>query len=187
MLAPDLHPNGSLWESLPIRRWRQAFDESTRGRSIHYLEWMTFASMKGNLLEDFLMRLDKMGMAASIEGRVPMLDHEFIALSLSIPPLLKYPGHRSKHLLREVARRLLPDDVVDRRKIGFCAPVEDWLGDAFAPQLAEGLFQLQARERLFNPGWIGQALSGIHSGSGLSARYWALLTLGQWYARWLAG
>ena len=186
MLAPDLQPNGSLWECLPIRRWRQAFEESTRGRPTDYLEWMTYASLKGNLLEDFLMRLDKMGMAASIEGRVPMLDHEFIALSLSIPPQLKYPGYRNKHLLREIARRLLPDDVVDRRKTGFCAPVEVWLGEAFAPQLADGLFQLQARERLFDPAWISQTLNGIKNGSGLTARYWALLALGQWHVRWLA-
>jgi len=186
MLAPEMQPNGNLWNILPVSRWRAAFDSERDSDSGDYLEWMAYAALKGNLLEDFLMRLDKMGMAASIEGRVPFLDHEFIASSLSIPPAIKYTGYQNKRILKEVARRLLPDDVVDRRKTGFCAPLESWLEEAFGPQLTEGLTLLQQRERVFNWSWFEQTLAAIKQGKGMAANYWTLLALGQWYARWIA-
>src|SRR5436190_13150001 len=100
------------------------------------------------------MRLDKMGMAASIEGRVPLLDDEFIRWSQSIPSEMKYPGYRNKHLLRQAAYRLLPREVIDRPKMGFCAPVESWLANAFGAQLGDSLRVLQEREQIFNPKWF---------------------------------
>lgn len=186
MLAPELRPNGKLWQELPLARWRRTFTDGEGGPFGEYLEWMSYASLKGTLLEDFLMRLDKMGMAASIEGRVPFLDHEFVALSMSIPPGAKYPGYTTKHLLRQAARRLLPADVVDRRKTGFCAPVESWLGTSFGPQLAEGLLMLQERERVFEQPWLEQ-LAGRARRGDLRQVDWGLLALGQWYSHWITG
>src|SRR5436190_23704407 len=100
------------------------------------------------------MRLDKMGMAASIEGRVPLLDDEFIRWSQSIPSEMKYPGYRNKYLLRAAAYRLLPREIIDRPKMGFCAPVESWLEKAFGDQLKDGLHLLQKREHIFNNTWF---------------------------------
>lgn len=187
MLVRELKlAEGHVWPQLPIARWRAEFAATWESRSTDYVEWMAYASLRGTLLEDYLMRLDKMGMAASIEGRVPFLDHEFIAFSLAIPPALKYSGYRTKHLLREVARRVLPADIVDRRKMGFCAPVEAWLQEALGPRLQAGLILLQAREQIFDPAWFAHALDGIRHKQGLDATHWALLALGQWYTRWIA-
>ena len=186
MLNEALRPNGHLWAQLPLARWQTAFKAGGGHDGKDYLAWMAYASLKGTLLEDYLMRLDKMGMAASIEGRVPMLDHEFVALSLSLPTALKYPGYRNKHLLREVARRVLPSDVVDRRKTGFCAPVDAWVSEVFADELAAGLALLQSHEHVFEPTWLAGVVERLRQGHVSAASDWALLALGQWYRRWIA-
>src|SRR5215831_12726574 len=148
MLAPNVFAGGDLWSRLPLSQLQQDFLQSLRDNPITPLAWMSYASLKGNLLEDFLMRLDKMGMAASIEGRVPLLDHQFIRWSQSIPAALKYPAYKNKYLLREAAYRLLPRDLIDRPKMGFCAPVEAWLENAFGAQLKDSLHLLQEREQI---------------------------------------
>jgi asparagine synthase (glutamine-hydrolysing) len=148
---------------------------------------MSYLALKGSLLEDYLMRLDKMGMAASIEGRVPLLDHEFIRWSQSIPAEQKYPGYRNKYLLREAAYRLLPRELIDRPKMGFCAPVESWLAEAFGAQLIDSLRLLQEREKVFNPDWFRRFSESTDRGGGaaLGSAHWSLLMLGQWYAQWI--
>ena len=185
MLAPDLLPNGNLWEKLPLARWWDSFETAYPAPASELLNWMTYAGLKGGLLEDFLMRLDKMGMAASVEGRVPFLDHRFIAHSLSIPVEMKAPGYQNKRLLREAARLLLPPEIVDRPKRGFCAPGEAWIRQAFGKQLWAGVERLQAEQDLFNPVWLRTRLDGGASSS-FSQADWALLSLGQWYSRWIA-
>ena len=139
MLRSDVFGVGDLWSRLPLPQLQHDFRDSLGNNPSTPLAWMSYAAMKGNLLEDYLMRLDKMGMAASIEGRVPLLDHEFIRWSQSIPAAHKYPGYRNKHLLRQVAYRLLPRELIDRPKMGFCAPVESWLAIRIAAALDHSL------------------------------------------------
>lgn len=183
LLSSELLSSGSLWHTLPQATWHKQFTVN-HPRPDDYLPWMSYTDLKGNLLEDFLMRLDKMGMAASIEGRVPFLDHEFITFSLSIPSHLKYPNYQNKYLLRQVARRLLPMEIVDRPKQGFCAPIESWLTEAFGDSLLAGLECLQHEERLFKPNWLTQTQKQINNGY-LTSVHWGLLSLGQWYMQWI--
>jgi len=187
MLAPDVFAGGDLWSRLPLQQLQEDFHLSLGRNPATPLAWMSYAALKGNLLEDYLMRLDKMGMAASIEGRVPLLDHEFIRWSQSIPASEKYPGYRNKHLLREAAYRLLPREIIDRPKMGFCAPVESWLADAFGAQLVDSLRLLQEREQIFNPAWFHEFSKSTDRGGGaaLGNAHWSLLMLGQWYAQWI--
>lgn len=71
--------------------------------------------------------LDKMGMAQGVEIRVPYIDNELARFAASIPPELKMKGTETKYLLRKVARKYLPDAVIDRPKTGFGAPLREWL------------------------------------------------------------
>jgi len=78
-------------------------------------------------LQSLLNRMDKMSMAASVEGRVPFLDHRVVELAASVPPDLKIRGLDTKFLLKHMARRHLPARIIDRRKAGFAVPVTAWL------------------------------------------------------------
>jgi len=189
MLASDLFDDGELWATLPLQDLRQDFRRSLAGKPESPLAWMSYVALKGNLQEDYLMRLDKMGMAASVEGRVPLLDHEFIRWSQSIPDNRKYPHYKNKHLLREVAYRVLPRELIDRPKMGFCAPVESWLKQTFGKQLGGSLELLQQNERVFNDSWYREFSENVAKSNGLTfaGAHWSLLMLGQWYTHWIVG
>ncbi|ODS31310.1 MAG: asparagine synthase [Candidatus Scalindua rubra] len=77
------------------------------------------------MLDDLLVKVDKMTMAFSLEARVPYLDHELAEFALSIPPELKLKGNKTKCLLRKVSGPLLPKNILRRRQHGFNVP--DWL------------------------------------------------------------
>jgi len=87
---------------------------------------MTYLDLNLRLPELLLMRLDKMGMGASLEARVPFLDHKFVQLAMSIPEKVITQGNESKHILKQAVRGLIPEDIIDRRKQGFGAPVREW-------------------------------------------------------------
>jgi asparagine synthase (glutamine-hydrolysing) len=90
--ADAFHPERS------IERLRRRFDERRPGGD--YLAWMSYVTLKTKLVEDFLQRLDKMGMRHSVQGRVPLLDPALSRWALAAPQRVKVPGHGQKALLR---------------------------------------------------------------------------------------
>lgn len=98
---------------------------------------MLLADLMFYLTDDLLLVLDKMTMVASLEGRVPFLDHRVVELAFRIPGTAKLAAGRGKELLRQWLRDLLPDGVLTRGKVGFGAPVDSWM--------REGLLELTRR------------------------------------------
>ncbi len=86
-------------------------------------------------LAPLLRRLDRMSMAASVECRVPFLDHRLVGLAVNLPLDCRLRGGSDKWLLKVIARRRLPRAVVDRRKVGFPLPVADYLAPLVRPEL----------------------------------------------------
>jgi asparagine synthase (glutamine-hydrolysing) len=110
------------WEVLkPIR---QRFEEKAWEKS--HLHWMTYLDLSMRLPELLLMRIDKMSMGVSLEGRVPFLDHKCVELAMSIPGAIKTKGGTLKYILKKAVRGLIPDELVDRKKQGFGVPVYEW-------------------------------------------------------------
>lgn len=87
---------------------------------------MTYIELKHRLPELLLARTDKMSMAASIEMRVPYLDHTLVQTALQIPMKYKYAQKETKYLLKKVAEGILPPEIIYRKKVGFSAPVTRW-------------------------------------------------------------
>lgn len=94
------------------------------------------------LPDNLLERGDRMSMAASLELRPPLLDHRLVELAFRLPSSYKVRGGTTKWALKEVARRVLPDAVVDRRKVGFRVPLDAW----FRSGLRDAV-----RDRLLDP------------------------------------
>jgi asparagine synthase (glutamine-hydrolysing) len=125
VLSPRLRRrfrNESSWQAIhPIHeRFLQNAWEKTP------VKWMTYLDLNLRLPELLLMRLDKMGMGASLEARVPFLDHKFVQLAMSIPEKVITRGKESKHILKEAVRGLISGDIIDRPKQGFGVPVQEW-------------------------------------------------------------
>lgn len=100
---------------------------------------MTYLELKQRLPELLLMRVDKMTMATSVEGRVPFLDHALVEFVLQIPTSLKYKDGVTKYILKKACEGILPNDVIYRKKMGFAAPTMRWFkeGAYFRPYFKE--------------------------------------------------
>src|ERR1700686_365101 len=87
---------------------------------------MTYVDLNLRLPELLLMRVDKMSMGVSLEGRVPFLDHKFVELAMGIPSALKTKNGTLKYILKKAVRGVIPDAIIDRKKQGFGVPVYEW-------------------------------------------------------------
>lgn len=91
------------------------------------------ADLAAYLPEDLLLLLDRTTMAFGVEGRVPFLDHRLAEAALAVPPSIRSPGGRQKHLERLMATPFLPPEVLNAPKRGFASPVTAWLQAGLAP------------------------------------------------------
>ncbi|MBV8911311.1 MAG: asparagine synthase (glutamine-hydrolyzing), partial [Gammaproteobacteria bacterium] len=139
-------------------------------------------------LHELLMKQDQMSMAASIESRVPFLDHPLTEWVASLPQAMKLRGATTKWILREAMAGTLPDPVLARRKMGFPVPVGRWLRGAWRPLLEEYVTGPRPRDRgLFEPGAIERLVGEHLRGVNHSERLWALLTFEIWARVFLDG
>ncbi len=96
-----------------------------------FLTRMIYTEFKLRLPELLLMRVDKIGMSVSIEPRVPFLDHKLVEFTMNLPMGLKVKNGTTKWVLKEAVRNLIPNDIIDRPKMGFGAPMVEWLRGDF--------------------------------------------------------
>ena len=118
------------------------------------------ADIQTDLPEDLLLLLDRTTMAASVEGRVPFLDHRLVEAALALPAALRTPGGRQKGLQRRMAETLLPQGVLDAPKRGFASPVPAWMNGSLLPVARRLLTGDRARRRgWFDPAGIAALLA----------------------------
>lgn len=101
-------------------------DNSTQNLPGDALNRMLAADLRTWLCDNLLERGDRMSMATSLELRPPFLDRRVVELAFTLPSNLKVRGGTTKWLVKQVARRLLPSEIVDRRKVGFRVPLDAW-------------------------------------------------------------
>jgi asparagine synthase (glutamine-hydrolysing) len=146
------------------------------------LRRMLYADAHSWLADNLLERGDRMSMAASLELRPPFLDHRLVELAFALPSSVKVRGRTTKWVVKEVARRYLPDDVVDRPKIGFKVPLDTW----FRGGLRDMAFDLLTGPSSFvgtkfDRAAVCKLLEDHSSGDrNEQSRIWTLLSLEVW-------
>ena len=147
----------------------------------HPVARLAEANMWSYLPDDLLIKADRCSMMASLEARAPFLDHELAEYVFGIPFNLKLRGNRTKHILKEAARGLLPDVIIERKKHGFGIPLGAWLRRDMAPA-RELLLSRRARERGLLEMAVVQRLIDEHEAGRRdhSRQLWTLLTLEEW-------
>jgi asparagine synthase (glutamine-hydrolysing) len=111
------------------------------------LKRMLYADLKVWLPDNLLLRGDQMTMAASLEERVPFLDHELVEFAASIPGRILTHGFRTKLFLKQALRPHLPEETLRRRKVGFTVPVGPWFRGPLKSLVADLLLSSTARSR----------------------------------------
>ena len=165
------------WEILkPIR---QRFEEKAWEKS--NLNWMTYLDLNLRLPELLLMRIDKMSMGVSLEGRVPFLDHKFVEYAMSIPEPLKTKNGTLKYILKKAVRGLIPDELIDRKKQGFGVPVYEWFFDQLGKMAQQELNDFCKHTDFLDSTEVRQL---IMRGNG--AQVWYLLNFALWWKEYIA-
>jgi asparagine synthase (glutamine-hydrolysing) len=147
---------------------------------------MLYVDMKVQLVDDMLTKVDRMSMAHSLEVRVPLLDQRLVEFMAQLPGTMKMRGLTLKFLLKRLARRILPREVLSRPKAGFTIPVAGWIRtdlrdmvhDCLSRErvVAQGLFDAGAIEALLRDHWRGERNH--------SHNIWNLLMFSLWYDRY---
>lgn len=157
-----------IWD----RFQKSAWDKS-------HLNWMTYIDLNLRLPELLLMRVDKMSMGVSLEGRVPFLDHKFVETAMSIPSEIKTKNGTLKHILKKAVRGVIPDEIIDRKKQGFGVPVYEWLFDKLGEDIKKELRDFTARTDFFDSKTIEEYLKTPGS------QLWYLYNFALWHKTYI--
>jgi asparagine synthase (glutamine-hydrolysing) len=144
-----------------------------------FLDRLLYFQLKTYLVA-LLMKQDKMSMAASIETRVPYLDHHLVSLAFSLPDHLKIKGRSGKRLLKEACRGLLPQAIIDRPKRGFPVPIAQWFRDPGNPFVDLLLDPETLRDGFLDPAFVRARVERFLAGDKISLELWAILNLELW-------
>ena len=183
LLAPDYQRELQRVDgAAPI--FMQYFD---RVRSSDWLAQLQYVDSKTYLAGDVLTKVDRMSMAHSLEVRSPFLDHVLTEQVVAYPSHFKMREGVSKYLLKKLARKYLPADIVDRRKQGFGVPLEYWFTGEFHDCIRDTLLSSSARARPFFNAQVTESLVNRHAAGEkpLSAVIWNLLVLETWFQLYL--
>jgi asparagine synthase (glutamine-hydrolysing) len=157
--------------------------------SADFIERMIYLELKHRLPELLLMRVDKITMATSVEGRAPYLDHNLVEFAMGIPGELKVKNGQTKYILKKAVEGIIPDNIIYRKKQGFGAPVKEWFGGELGQYITEGILKSKIKERgFFNYDYLADTLAKQRRGEiEMSAPLWIIFNLSKWYDYWIVG
>jgi asparagine synthase (glutamine-hydrolysing) len=152
------------------------------------LDRLLYADIK-TYLHELLMKQDQMSMAASLESRVPFLDHKLVEFTSSLPERLKLNRWTTKYVLRQSMKGVLPEQILTRPKMGFPVPIDAWFRGPYAQVLDEYVLSSRATDReIFNADTVRTLVNEHqHGAANHSERLWSLVNLEMWFRRFLDG
>jgi len=152
------------------------------------LDKLLYADTK-TYLQELLMKQDQMSMAASIESRVPFLDHKLIEYTARMPERMKLRGSTTKYVLRESMKGILPEPILSRSKMGFPVPVGSWFRGAYTSIVDEYVTSERALSRgIFNADYVHNLVKRHQlGGEDHSERLWSLVNFEIWQRQFFEG
>jgi asparagine synthase (glutamine-hydrolysing) len=171
--SDELHDANPYASSMKF--FRQGGGNSNLLNRLLYLDIKTY-------LVELLMKQDQMSMAASIESRVPFLDHKLVEFAASMPARLKIRNFSGKYLLRRAMENRLPKEIIHRTKKGFPTPVQPWLRGPLFDRLAAVLTDGRLADRkLVRPAFVSSLLEAHRRGNARATDgCWRLLNFELW-------
>ncbi len=178
LLSPDLfseyhknHPEIELMEYWP------------HNHELARLSQMQYSDLKLYLPDDILMKVDKMSMAHSLETRAPLLDYRIVEFAFSIPAEVHVKDGKGKYILRKLAERYLPEELLHRKKQGFAVPRDVWFRGELKDYAYEMLTSDRFKQRgIFQNKTVKAILDKHVAGKrDFSTWIWCMLMLENWF------
>lgn len=151
------------------------------------LAYMMAVDYQTYLVDDILQKVDRASMTSSLEGREPFLDHNVIEWAAQLPDDYKYHKGIKKYILKEIVHQYIPKELMDRPKMGFAIPFEDWMMKDLKEQVMHYLDPAKiSQQGIFNPDFVKKLRDDFFSGrKELGLKIWYLLMFQMWYEEWM--
>jgi asparagine synthase (glutamine-hydrolysing) len=165
-----------------VRRLVEESDADTLLNRLLYADTKTY-------LHELLMKQDQMSMAASLESRVPFLDHKLVEFTARLPERLKLRGWTTKYVLRQAMKGVLPEAILRRGKMGFPVPLGAWLRGRYRNVVNEYVLGERAAGRgIFDRDFVrGLAAEHLRGERDHSSRLWSLINFEIWLRQFIDG
>lgn len=167
----------------------QLFDEDLFEKYFNYVEGDFLAKgayndIKTLMVDDYLIKEDRMSMANSLEVRVPFLDHRLIEYSFKIPTEWKLKGLTTKYILKDTFKDLIPEAIIKRSKHGFEAPLSVWFKNQLKDEVYERLLSGNAVDKIYRKDYVKKILDDhFNSVYNYGKAIFCLLTFEIWYTQ----
>jgi asparagine synthase (glutamine-hydrolysing) len=145
------------------------------------IEWMSYIDLKIWLGEALLSKVDKMCMAHSVENRNPFLDYRLVDTVFQINSNIKV-GDTNKYLLKKIASKYIPNEIINRSKKGFNSPFNEWLFMEFGNKLLDDIKIVQNETNLFNWNYV-ELIYNQAKQNHFKQHFYALWHFCKWYRR----
>lgn len=151
------------------------------------VDLISYTEIYGKMIEVLVRRVDRVSMLSSIEARAPFLDHKLAELVFRTMGEARIDNNVKKAWLKKVARKYIPNECIDRKKMGFSFPFEQWLYS----EMGDVVHERFQESKIFKDGWLNQEyclkILAHHRSKkrDYAPRIWSLYTLATWYDRWM--
>ena len=149
------------------------------------LDQQQYTDIMTYLVDDILVKVDRMSMLVSLEARTPFLDYRLVEFCATLPPSMRLAGRQTKYILKKAMHGILPEMILHRGKEGFSIPIKQWMKRELRPMMEEYLSERRLRDSgEFQPGYIQRLMQEHLDGrENHSHRLWALMMYQMWRER----
>jgi len=145
------------------------------------VDWMSYIDLKVWLGQALLKKVDKISMANSLEIRTPFLDYRLVDYMFSVESNLKV-GDTNKYLLKKIAKKYIPNEIITRSKKGFNSPYNEWIFDEYGDSLFDVVKKVNKETNLFNEDYLNKIFH-LAKNKKFKQHFWSLYIFSKWFEK----
>ena len=163
------------------------FSEELNSEQFNPLSYAMVKDYQTYMVDDILQKVDRATMSVSLEGREPFLDQHVIEWAAGLPAEYKIYNGQRKYILRQIVYKYIPESVMNRPKMGFSVPLNNWLNDVLKPLVDKYLNEaFIKKQNIFNTEYVSQIKRSYYvAKKEYDYKIWYLLMFQMWYDRWM--
>ena len=145
------------------------------------VDWMSYIDLKIWLGEALLSKVDRISMANSIEVRTPFLDYNLVNYMFSVDSKLKV-GNTNKHLLKQIAQKYIPSEIINRTKKGFNSPFNEWIFQEYGNSILDIILEVNKETDFFNESYLKQIFE-LARDRKFKQHLWSIFIFSKWFKK----